>query len=133
MEKTFINWNYIEAAINRLAIDIERSNKKISYIKGIQRGGLIPAVLLSHRLNIPMVSNGVLDNSMLVVDDICDSGKTLTELKKYKCYTATIHYKPSAIIKPDFYYDIVPENKWIVYPWEREDSKTIPDYAVKGK
>ena len=128
MKKVYLSWHNIETAIDRLAYKITTSNIQISYIKGLQRGGLIPAVLLSHKLNIPMVSNGVLDKNLLVVDDICDSGKTLEEYKKYKCYTTTIHYKPTATVQPDFWDELVSENKWIVYPWEQKDSKTIQDY-----
>jgi hypoxanthine phosphoribosyltransferase len=61
------------------------------------------------------------------------SGKTIFETQKYKCFTATIHHKQSAITKPDFYYSLVPEDKWIVYPWENKNSKTIPDYATERK
>jgi hypoxanthine phosphoribosyltransferase len=133
MEKIFLNWYEIETAVESLAYQIKNSNIKISYVKGIQRGGLIPAVLLSHKLNIPLVTNGIMDNSVLVIDDICDSGKTIAEVQKYKCYTATIHHKQSAITKPDFFYSLVPEDKWIVYPWENIDSQTIPDYATERK
>ena len=128
MNKRFLEWRDIDDAVERLAINITNSNIKISYIKGLQRGGLIPAVLLSHKLNIPMISNGILDNSVLVVDDICDSGKTLEEYTKYKCYTVTIHYKNSAVVEPNFWYKLVSEDEWIVYPWEQKDSKTIQDY-----
>jgi hypoxanthine phosphoribosyltransferase len=133
MEKIYISWDEIENAVESLAHQIRTSSFKPSYIKGIQRGGLIPAVLLSHKLNIPLITNGILDNSVLVIDDICDSGKTIFETQKYKCFTATIHHKQSAITKPDFYYSLVPEDKWIVYPWENRDSKTIPDYAAERK
>lgn len=133
MEKIFLNWYEIDYAVESLAYKIKRSNIKISYVKGIQRGGLIPAVLLSHKLNIPLVTNGILDNSVLVIDDICDSGKTIAEIQNYKCYTATIHHKQSAITKPDFFYSLVPEDRWIVYPWENIDSPTIPDYATERK
>lgn len=133
MEKIFLNWYEIEVAVDSLAYQIKNSSFKPSYVKGIQRGGLIPAVLLSHKLNIPLITNGILDNSVLIVDDICDSGKTIFETQKYKCYTATIHHKQSAITKPDFYYSLVPEDRWIVYPWENIDSQTIPDYATERK
>ena len=75
-----------------------------------------------------MISNGVLSSDVLVVDDICDSGQTIADIKNYKCHTATIHHKQSAIAVPDIYYSIVPEDKWIVYPWESRDSNTIADY-----
>ena len=128
MDKLYISWQEVEDAVTSIAHQIKTKGIKIGYIKGIQRGGLIPAVLLSHKLNIPMVSNGVLDNSLLIVDDICDSGQTLADIKKYKCYTATIHHKQTAITQPDFYYSLASQDKWIVYPWEQVDSETIQDY-----
>lgn len=135
MHKIYISWQDVEDAVTVIAHQIKTKGIKIEYIKGIQRGGLIPAVLLSHKLNIPMVSNGILDSNMLIVDDICDSGQTLFDIKKYKCYTATIHHKQSAITEPDFYYSLAPQDRWIVYPWEQRDSNTIQDYknATEGK
>ena len=41
----------------------------------------------------------------------------------------TIHYHSQSITKPDFWvWD--KKDKWIVYPWETEDSDTIQDYLV---
>jgi hypoxanthine phosphoribosyltransferase len=134
--KRFLEWSDIDRAVERLALNIEDSKQKIGAIKGIARGGLIPAVLLSHRLGIPYITED--DNStedyILVVDDICDTGETLKEYSKYESILiATLHYKTSAMIEPDFWWKIAPENEWIVYPWERKDSKIIPDYATKRK
>lgn len=128
MDKIYISWQEVEDAIAAIADQIKAKNIKINFIKGVQRGGLVPAVLLSHKLNIPMISNGVMSDDVLVVDDICDSGQTIADLKNYKCYTATIHHKQSATATPDFYHSLVPEDKWIVYPWEQRDSETIQDY-----
>jgi hypoxanthine phosphoribosyltransferase len=132
MNKKFITWDYIEAAVDNIASQIESSELNIEYILGMPRGGLIPAVMLSHKLNIPLFRPGmVLNNKVLIVDDICDSGLTL---QKYNVITtAVIHYKQSAKIEPNFYYSLTPEDKWIVYPWELKDSKTIQDYATKGE
>ena len=131
MEKIYYNWYDIETAVDRLAYQIKTSNLEISYIKGLQRGGLIPAVLLSHKLNIPMVSNGVLDNSVLVVDDICDSGETFAEISKQYPNNkfACLHFKPhTSCFNPDLAASIFPFDDWIVYPWERDDSDAIQDY-----
>jgi hypoxanthine phosphoribosyltransferase len=132
MEKIYLDWQYIDDAITNLAHQIKSSELNIEYILGIPRGGLILAVMLSHKLNIPLFRPGmVLNNKVLIVDDICDSGLTL---QKYNIITtAVIHYKQSAKIEPNFYYSLTPEDKWIVYPWERADSKTIQDYATKGE
>ena len=131
INKRFITWDYIETAMDNIASQIKSSNLDIQYIFGMPRGGLIPAVMLSHKLDIPLFKTGmVLNNKVLITDDICDSGLTL---QKYNVITATIHTKETASVKPTFYYEIVDENTWYYYPWERADSKTIQDYATKGK
>jgi len=135
MDKIYLDWKDIEAAVENLAHQIKQSDESIEAITGLPRGGLIPAVLLSHKLELPYVdSHNDFDDykNILVVDDICDSGETLKEHHQFFT-TATIHYKQSAIVKPDFYYSLAPRDKWIVYPWEQKDSQTIADYATKGK
>ena len=137
MNKRFIQWRDVEDAVERLAINITNSKVEIAAVGGLPRGGLIPAVMLSHTLNIPFVSQaniaGVMGN-ILIVDDICDSGKTLKRFKfENNVYTATLHYKSSAEYEPNFWWRMAYENEWIVYPWEKKDSKTIQDYATKGE
>jgi len=131
MNKRFITWDYIETAVDNIASQIKSSELNIEYILGMPRGGLIPAVMLSHKLNIPLFRPGmILNNKVLIVDDICNSGLTL---QKYNVITtASIHTKATASVQPTFYYEVV-DKDWIVYPWERTDSKTIQDYATKGK
>ena len=130
--KRFIEWRDIDEAIERLAINIAISKIEIAAVGGLPRGGLIPAVMLSHTLNIPFVSQANIagvDGNILIVDDICDSGKTLKRFKfEDNVYTATIYYKSAAEYEPHFWWKLVQSNEWIVYPWEREDSKTIQDY-----
>jgi hypoxanthine phosphoribosyltransferase len=133
MEKRFIPWRDIDDSVERLTINITNSKIKLSAIKGIPRGGMILAVMLSHRLKIPLTTDGVIDNTVLVVDDICDSGHTLKNYEPYRCPTATIHYKTTAEYEPHFWWRLAPANEWIVYPWENKDSQTIADYATKRK
>lgn len=133
MEKIFLNWSDIETAVDSLAYQIKKSEENIGAIVGLARGGLIPAVMLSHKLGIPLIDDDHdIEGYLLVVDDICDTGATLEYYTKYEgALTATIHHKQTAIVKPDFYYSLAPQNKWIVYPWENKDSKPIADYATK--
>jgi hypoxanthine phosphoribosyltransferase len=132
MTKKFLEWRDVDDAINRLATNISNSGTKFSFIGGLPRGGLIPAVMLSHKLNTPFVSQaniaGVSGN-LLIVDDICDSGKTLKRFKyESNVYTATIHYKTTAITEPNFWWKLASKDEWIVYPWERDDAEAIQDY-----
>ena len=137
MEKKYIHWGYIDTAINHLAKVISESNLYIQAIYGLPRGGLIPAVMLSHKLDIPLILDRDLSNleneNILIIDDICDTGKTLCSYELFKYPTATIHYKPSTIIKPTFYYELVDEDTYIYFPWEREDSDPIADYLKTTK
>jgi uncharacterized protein len=124
--KVFVYWDDISVLVDELCNTITSSGVQIKSITGIERGGLIPAVMISHKLNIPYVNK--INKDTLVVDDICDSGETLKNM--VAGYTATLHYKKTASFTPDFYSKEVGE-EWIVYPWERNDSDTIQDYLKK--
>ena len=124
--KVFVYWDDISVLVDELCNTITSSGVQIKSITGIERGGLIPAVMISHKLNIPYVNK--INKDTLVVDDICDSGETLKNT--VAGYTATLHYKKTASFTPDFYSKEVGE-EWIVYPWERNDSDTIQDYLKK--
>ena len=77
---------------------------KITHVIGLARGGLIPATIISYKLNVPLLSYAissydladhpgefeiyqsidfndlkhvVIDPHVLVVDDICDTGNTM--------------------------------------------------------
>ena len=129
MEKIYLTWKDVEDAIESIAYRIKTSSIEINSISGLPRGGLIPAVMLSHKLNIPLYSLGTVVGNILVVDDICDSGETLHKFKhESNVYTATIHHKQTASVEPTFWYSLVRGDAWIVYPWEQNDSETIADY-----
>jgi hypoxanthine phosphoribosyltransferase len=124
--KVYLSWDDISILVEDLCHTIVTSGIQVKSITGIQRGGLIPAVMISHKLHIPFVSR--INKDTLVVDDICDTGETLKNT--VGMYTATLHYKKTAGFTPDFYSKEVGD-EWIVYPWERNDSETIQDYLKK--
>jgi len=134
MEKLFLTWEDIENDINTLCIKLK--DRKFQFITGLPRGGLIPAVLVSHKLDITYkslnLSKAITEGKYLLIDDIADSGETLID-KKYEGYVkATLHYKKHSLIKPDYYAREIPNDIWLVYPWENEKSKTIQDYKIKA-
>lgn len=140
MNKSYIDWIEIDSLIFQLLYRLRTSELKFKNIYGLPRGGLIPAVMLSHRLNIPLVK-GDIGPDTLIVDDICDSGETLDKFVKkhqtlysfpFNLKTAVLHYKPhTSCFTPTFYSKKWEKDIWLVYPWEREDSKTIQDYKAK--
>jgi len=72
MKKLHLSWNQIEYHIDQLVHDIETSKKKYDWVIGINRGGLIPSVRISHRLKI---SHGVITTTHYVEDKMLDEVK----------------------------------------------------------
>lgn len=134
MNKKYLDWRDVEQGVERLATNITASKIEFTAVTGLPRGGLIPAIMLSHTLSVPFISQppNQVGSSILVVDDICDSGVTMQKFKDVEnIYTVTLHYKTTACYEPNYWWRLVGDNEWIVYPWERKDSQTIPDYATK--
>jgi len=127
--KVYLSWDDIEDLVNKLCTTIQRVNPDIKSVTGIKRGGLIPAVMVSHRLNIPYVET--INASTLVIDDICDTGETLKGLVT-GVPTAVLHYKPhTSVFTPSIFAEEHNGDEWIIYPWERRDSEAIQDYLKK--
>lgn len=131
MRKIYIEWDTVEELVIELCRYIQNKNPDIKYVCGLPRGGLIPAVLVSHRMGIPYISDPTLHDSknVMIVDDICDSGNTLKTYSEYP--TAVLHYKPhTSCYKPDVWATKHTSDDWIIYPWERDDSLPIQDYLL---
>tara|TARA_R110002049_G_C8714101_1_gene524243 strand:+ start:22 stop:435 length:414 start_codon:yes stop_codon:yes gene_type:complete len=124
--KLFLSWDNIEVLVNILCEKIKLDMLPINSVHGLKRGGYIPAVMISHKLKLPYSEAVHIDT--LIIDDICDSGETLKNSPGL--YHAVLHYKPhtSSFIPTVYSKEIGDE--WIVYPWERNDSKTIQDYKI---
>ena len=128
--KKYYSWDEYNDDIYKLS---ENLNFEPSVIIGIARGGLVPAVQLSHILGRPLVvatwqtrDGGVkekikIPDYALIVDDINDSGLTLTQFTKgvkTKFQTLTMFSKDSSQYTVDYYAKKAEDDQWIVFPWE---------------
>ena len=152
-------WTDVQADVCILHDAIEKkltgTNQKIGTIIGIHRGGLIPAVMLSHYFDVPMESlkwqtrdqdkfsdidslNRILDGcrigeSILVVDEIADSGKTLNDIQKQvnyfnshalrlvKVYYAVIVQRTACKLDmPIISANLLDSGDWVHFPWEAD-------------
>lgn len=118
--KEYVTWKDIENYIEQVAKYYENSN--ITGVYGIPRGGLIFAVMLSHRMNIPLLQAPCKD--CIIIDDISDTGESLLHYQnnssgneKLKYHITTMFYREGSLVKPE-YYSNLKEDKWIIYPWE---------------
>lgn len=122
--KTYVTWGQVEAFVHDICNKYKDSNLKGVY--GLPRGGLIFAVMISHKLHIPMLASPC--KGCLIVDDICDSGESLVHYRKnssghedLEYNIATMYYKENKLgIVPDCYFE-TKEDKWIVFPWEADN------------
>ena len=132
-------WFKIDELVKEIAN--KASSYKPTHIVGIARGGLVPAVMLSHQLNLPMETLGVSfrdnkathhtkfkpikDARYLIVDDINDSGttfKVVTDIFKNRRLdhrTAALINKEKSDFNVDFYGEMFYHDDWINFPWEK--------------
>ena len=126
--KIYLSWADVHDLVETLCEKIVTEQPQIDSIYGIARGGMIPAVMISHRLDLPYAN--VMGANTLVIDDICDTGHTLKNC--IGGYTAVLHHKPhTACITPNLYAALHEGDEWIIYPWERKDSAPVQDYLKK--
>ena len=123
--KIQVSWWDMSDLIKDLAEKIPFEVPLIDSIYGIPRGGLIPAVILSHKLGLPMVD--IIGRNTLVVDDISDSGVTLSKMPGQ--FTAVLFHKPhTSCFTPNVWSRLHEGDEWLVFPWEEFDSPAKQDY-----
>jgi hypoxanthine phosphoribosyltransferase len=125
--KVLVSYNEFSNMMGEL-VEILKE-EKFSAVHGLPRGGLSLAVHLSHFLEIPMIINVTRfneeypDGTLLVTDDIIDSGRTfrrfleIAHLKNIKFKTAVLYFKPHAEYYPDWFLRETVD--WICFPWEK--------------
>ena len=150
-KKQWYSWEEMTRDVNVLCRDIVRDKFDPQVIVGLSRGGLIPGVMMSHWFGVPFKPVQAAlrdfaewedylprptDERVLIVDDICDSGKTFEKMSDHikgprkgspmeiQCdvrFTSLIlnneqdfepHYYAQEIAKDS-------ENIWLTFPWEQ--------------
>jgi len=156
-----LGWKAIHHACSHLAEAIKK-DIEVDTIIAVARGGLIPASILNLYLKpesmyvfgvssykdterqnnitcyqqLPPKFPTIYNRTILVVDDLVDSGRTFNytkqELKylkqhcpssnarrlKRRIYTAAPYIKDHVKDKPDYYTTTFPEDAWLVFPWD---------------
>ena len=140
-------WNQVHRMLADQAEKIWVSGFKPDVIVGVSRGGVVPARILSDLLEngnfatirvksrhgnpddrrepviIQPLIFPVAGKRVLVVDDVADTGRSLTMVKEHthqqeaeETRIATLYYKPWSTIKPDYYEKET--ECWIIFPWD---------------
>ena len=147
-----VSWEDIVKWSRELARKIKKSGFIPDVIVAVARGGFVPARLLCDFLNVENLLSiqsqhwteaakaadraiikfpykvDLTGKKVLLVDDIVDTGESLSLARKYilenwnpsELKIAALQWiKPVAKIKPDFYLIEVTEWVWFQYPWTR--------------
>jgi xanthine phosphoribosyltransferase len=161
MKKVYVSWNDVQRQVQELVRQMWQDGWTPDYVVGITRGGLTPANLISQYLGCPMETLKVSlregvdkcesnlwmaeeafeGKKILIVDDINDSGATLSWIKQdwaSSCLpndpkwesvwggnvrVAVLYDNASSESTLDIDYAAENINKfedpqWIVFPWE---------------
>ena len=146
MEKICFTIEEMIDSIKKISVQLVDSNYDPEVIISVNRGGCIPGIYLSHYLNkLHEVINIELRdsnlkpdlisikekikqyNSVLIIDDINDSGNTIRIIKDIsKHLTTKIHFavlinKSESNSKVEYYGKLVNtklHDYWYVFPWE---------------
>jgi hypoxanthine phosphoribosyltransferase len=112
--KRIVSFEEFNNVLTQLSDKIPKSET----VWGVPLNGVIVAALLcKKREDLFLDLSQTPSWGSIIIDDICDSGKTLMPyLKQYR--TATLYLRSDSSIKP-FYYGIEESsNSWLVFPFE---------------
>ena len=136
--KIYLSWKWVDEQINAIGDKLE--NVDIEFVSGIPRGGLIPAVMMSHVFGIKYISYSSakmlpkdLRNKTVVVDDIADTGITLKEADEIGFITATLSMRSTSLTAPRYFGEFITGDEWLVFPWEKLDSIPVQDYLIRSE
>jgi len=96
MNKVFYSFGDLQSDLTKIIRQIYADNFRPVYVVGITRGGLIPAVMLSHFLRTKFasihvsfedewnydISNLKFDGNILIIDDIVDGGNHMRQVRR---------------------------------------------------
>jgi hypothetical protein len=142
-----LSWDDVQSLTEEVARHIKESRYVPDVIVAVSRGGFAPARILCDQLGTKRLASlqieyykdinetsstpeivfplnaDVPDKSILIVDDVSDTGDSLRvardhvlEREASEVRIATLHVKPWTTLRPDYFASEV--ESWIIYPWE---------------
>lgn len=149
MDKVYYTWQQVHDLIHAIVGKIQQDDWKPQMVVGITRGGLVPAVMISHEFETPLetINLSLRDNpelndqnlqkisdytargwKVLVVDDINDTGATIAAIRNqvillHRVKIAVLSDNVTSMSKVDYWGTQINKQtdpSWIVFPWEKD-------------
>jgi len=118
LTKRFVPWQNMEPFFEHIRSYLKETGKKPAAVYGPPRGGVIYAKSLSDYLCLPWSAE--LDNNMIYIEDIFDTGKTAEKIADFEniISVAMTCRSCKSRVKPDVCF-MDAEDYWMVHPHER--------------
>lgn len=106
-----LSWTDFDLAVEQLAAQAAGCNG----VYGIPRGGLVLAVALSHRLELPLLETA--QPGCAVVDDVVETGLTVAPYRQLAGSRVLVWISK---LEPQWWQavELSGSSEWIVFPWE---------------
>lgn len=103
--------------VYKRALEIAKvyEGRDFKYVYGVPRGGLVPASIIATYLKLELIDTPDPSNT-LVIDELIDTGNTLTEFEEKGFVTDALwrkHHSPRRLAP-----NSKELNGWLVFPWE---------------
>ncbi|MBW0172830.1 MAG: phosphoribosyltransferase [Vulcanococcus sp.] len=122
-----LTWQDFERAVDAI---VERcQGQRFCGVHGIPRGGLVLAVTLSHRLDLPLLSS--VQPGCLLVDDVYETGLTLEPYRELEHCTPVVWLSK---VEPQWWQavEVTESNEWIVFPWESAAAAALDEQLYRA-
>ena len=145
-KKKYVTWEEAQKLCYKLGEKLKPLVEKDPNIGliAITRGGLVPTANLAACLDIRLIDTvcmssysgidqaetmtlikkaSVAGHNWIIVDDLVDSGKTMKFARELmpEAHTCAIYAKPMGKPLVHTYMEDVPQDEWIMFPWELYD------------
>jgi hypoxanthine phosphoribosyltransferase len=157
MKDLYVSWDEYNKLIEQLALAVHESGWRFDSLLCLARGGLRVGDVISRIYDMPLailaassyraaagtrqgsldigefitMTGGSLKGRLLLIDDLVDSGVTLTRVIEHlherypsiaEVRTGVLWYKACSTFRPDYYVQHLPTNPWIHQPFEVYDA-----------
>ncbi|NHW22674.1 MAG: phosphoribosyltransferase [Archaeoglobales archaeon] len=140
-----VNWDYAEMLCRKVAMQVLEDSFRPEKIVAPAKGGWYASMILSDYLGVEAASldlqrGGELSaNRVLVVDDFINTGRTmkraLSRIRAEEIRTSALLMLQASEFVPDYLGEYVPENVWVIFPWNfvEDVSALIINVLEKGE
>lgn len=157
MNDLHISWDEYHRLIEQSVVQVHESGYRFDSLLCLARGGLRLGDVMSRVYDVPLAilaassyreasgtaqgeldiaqfithTGGALHGRLLLVDDLVDSGVTLTRVIEHlrarftaiaEVRTAVLWYKAVSSFKPDYFVQYLADSPWIHQPFEEYDT-----------